>query len=319
MKEEKNSNEDAKWMSYRIRGSGQTITVWVNGVETANYTEAQDIERPEKFSGSPLLPEGGTIALQAAMSLEARSSIKIFTSNRSIEVSGFLTQSRSAAIFNMPLETAQPPHNKLIKTYIHKMARVMLTMLLRPCLASFHPPQSLPIFPMNFLTSVATIGLLSATSSHAILFGGFDYTLTMAEVSWEMAEAEAQAQGGHLASIHSEEEHNFIWETFGGQDLWIGFNDVAVEGEFVWSDGSSFDYSNFQPGDPNNGLGFGAENYGELKNGFDGMWNDATGDCPHFGVIKTPAPVSVPDTGGSLLLFGTGLAALIAAKKKARR
>jgi len=185
---------------------------------------------------------------------------------------------------------------------------------------------------MQFLTSVAAIGIVGVTSSYAILFGGFDYTLTMSEITWEMAEAEAVANGGHLASITSIEEQEFIIETFGSVgDLWIGLNDIETEGTFAWTDGTNFDGEVFNfwhtPYEPN---GFTSENVVELRQVWDGDWNDAPGTDLQFGIIKTEVTpgspgtptnpgTSVPDTGGSLLLFGTGLAALVAARKKARR
>src|SRR5262249_22655581 len=75
--------------------------------------------------------------------------------------------------------------------------------------------------------------------------------------TWLPAEAEAVALGGHLASITSAAEQNFIVNTFlsGANDrniLWLGLNDQAVEGTFVWSSGEPVTYTNFQGGEPNN-------------------------------------------------------------------
>lgn len=180
--------------------------------------------------------------------------------------------------------------------------------------------------------------------SSAVIFGGYNYTLTMGELNWQAAELAAINNGGHLASIHSLEEQEFLWNTFGAdeegnaRDLWIGLNDISIEGEYEWTDGSSFDFSLWHaPDEPNNGAGFAAENVVELRAVWDGDWNDADANDLQFGIIKTAidgsgtpndtpndtsnapvggAPNSVPDTGGSLILLGTGLAALVAAKRR---
>jgi hypothetical protein len=56
--------------------------------------------------------------------------------------------------------------------------------------------------------------------------------------TWDRAEAEAVALGGHLVTINDEAENQWVLDTFGPQAsingmLWIGFTDQQVEGE--WS------------------------------------------------------------------------------------
>lgn len=60
-------------------------------------------------------------------------------------------------------------------------------------------------------------------------------------VDWNAAKAAAEAQTfggvpGYLATIASEEEHNFILSRI-NQDGWIGASDAAVEGEWRWMAG----------------------------------------------------------------------------------
>ena len=52
---------------------------------------------------------------------------------------------------------------------------------------------------------------------------------------------------------------------------WIGFNDKASEGTWVWSDGSPTDYVNFQSGEPNSGA---AENCVFFYSGHGDEWAD---------------------------------------------
>ena len=55
-----------------------------------------------------------------------------------------------------------------------------------------------------------------------------------------MAEYECSCTGGHtLVKIESEEENTFVNSLTGGEDVWIGLNDKAVEGTYVWSDGTA--------------------------------------------------------------------------------
>ena len=78
------------------------------------------------------------------------------------------------------------------------------------------------------------------------------------------------ALGGHLVSINSQAEQDFINRTFlsdGGRRriLWSGLNDAASEGDFVWSNGDPVTYTNLSPGEPN---GFTGENYIAMNWGF---------------------------------------------------
>ena len=86
---------------------------------------------------------------------------------------------------------------------------------------------------------------------------GHFYTLTSSAVDFATAELQANALGGHLVSITSAEEQAFIEANFlSGDDIrqiyWIGANDIAVEGDFEWTSGEPFVYSNWAEGEPNN-------------------------------------------------------------------
>ncbi|KAA8578159.1 hypothetical protein FQN60_000098 [Etheostoma spectabile] len=69
-----------------------------------------------------------------------------------------------------------------------------------------------------------------------------------------------QTAGGHLASIHSAEEHKFIRDYINQVSItntlsWIGGHDAVREGTWLWSDGSKFDFINFNGGEPSGGAG----------------------------------------------------------------
>ncbi|MEM6426702.1 MAG: C-type lectin domain-containing protein [Cyanobacteria bacterium P01_D01_bin.128] len=85
--------------------------------------------------------------------------------------------------------------------------------------------------------------------------------------TWEAAQAQAEALGGHLVVINDAAEQqwlvtNFSYQNSGGYlagewqappfAYWIGLSDVQQEGQFVWVTGESLTFENFAPGEPNN-------------------------------------------------------------------
>ncbi len=87
------------------------------------------------------------------------------------------------------------------------------------------------------------------------------------------AEAWAQNYGANLISVQSAPENSCIISElnangFGGT-IWIGFNDEANEGNFVWYDQSSVIYTNWSGGEPNNS---GNEDCTQIYP--NGSWND---------------------------------------------
>jgi uncharacterized repeat protein (TIGR03803 family) len=90
------------------------------------------------------------------------------------------------------------------------------------------------------------------------------------ESFWVEAEAAAVALGGHLATIRSQAEQDWVYSTFGtyggvARNLWIGLYDadpvhysaIMIRGErmpeFVWISGEPVSYANWHPIEPNNG------------------------------------------------------------------
>ena len=56
--------------------------------------------------------------------------------------------------------------------------------------------------------------------------------------------------------------------------FWIGFNDIANEGAFVWFDGTKSSYTNWRSGEPNNSqyTSTGEDCTSKIK--ASGVWND---------------------------------------------
>ena len=70
-------------------------------------------------------------------------------------------------------------------------------------------------------------------------------------INWNEAEECCVAWGGHLASIHSDDE-NILLNDIRNQDrfTWIGLSDTANDGMYVWTDDTPYDYDNFHPNQP---------------------------------------------------------------------
>ena len=152
-----------------------------------------------------------------------------------------------------------------------------------------------------------------------------DYYL-LSENTWTASEAEAVALGGHLVTVNDATEQAFLvgqFGNFGGvqANLWIGLNDVAIEGVYTWVSGEPVLYTNFAPGEPN-GF-FPDEDYVHMLTAvFDpsGGWNDSRDLTFPFGTAFPPARgivevASVPDQPSTLVLSLVGLGALAAYRR----
>ncbi|XP_070567142.1 alpha-N-acetylgalactosamine-specific lectin-like [Ptychodera flava] len=98
--------------------------------------------------------------------------------------------------------------------------------------------------------------------------------------------------GGHLASIKSNEENAFIFSMV-TERIWIGFDDLAKEGEFYWTDGSVNGYKNWAPGEPNHTYDY--EDCTHMHSDGDGnpgMWNDHDCNLEYQYICKVPVSSS---------------------------
>ena len=115
---------------------------------------------------------------------------------------------------------------------------------------------------------------------------GHEYALT-APMNWHLAEATAVAEDAHLATIRNASEQAWIESQFGtSQNMWIGLNDEAQAGTYVWTSGETSTYRNWCPGEPNSRAG---ENYIHMA-AFPGQcfgeWNDSVANRNYFGLME---------------------------------
>jgi len=76
-------------------------------------------------------------------------------------------------------------------------------------------------------------------------FGGNAYFISDDIARAEDGEAAAQAVGGHLVTINSQAENDFLTPLITDGVVYIGANDAGVEGTPTWIDGTPFSYENF--------------------------------------------------------------------------
>ncbi|XP_068505830.1 lithostathine-1-beta-like [Syngnathus scovelli] len=89
------------------------------------------------------------------------------------------------------------------------------------------------------------------------------------------AESVCNILGGNLVSIHNELENALVLELIragsSASPAWIGYTDAISNTDFIWTDGSDVDFTNFDVGAPNDD----GDCVAMIPT--DGTWND--GDC----------------------------------------
>ncbi|XP_067915856.1 lectin-like [Heterodontus francisci] len=119
------------------------------------------------------------------------------------------------------------------------------------------------------------------TCSNGWFYLGYCYKFISMEKIWIDAElyCQALAPGGHLASIHSKVQNEFIGQVIHATDssdpeTWIGWNDIYTEWSFTWTDGTFVNFNQWQTGQPDNGNGRN-EDCIHVNYLFPLKWNDA--------------------------------------------
>ena len=119
------------------------------------------------------------------------------------------------------------------------------------------------------------------STSPTFNFNGKSYLLSSAG-TWKQAQAQAVSFGGNLVTVNDAAENQFLVNTFGGiEQLWIGLTDEAVEGQLKWVNGEAVTYTNWSPGQPDDGGG--VEDYAQINFGSVGKWNDLANNTGIYG------------------------------------
>ena len=95
-------------------------------------------------------------------------------------------------------------------------------------------------------------------------------------MDWNSAKNTCEGDGAALLVPHSIEENNFfafLLET--REEVWLGINDIDIEGEFVDNDGKNITFQNWNDGEPNDYMR--REDVAVIRTE-DGLWNDQRSD-----------------------------------------
>ena len=119
---------------------------------------------------------------------------------------------------------------------------------------------------------------------------------------YEDARAHCRANYNDLASIHSSTENAEVDALCPGR-CWIGGSDETREGTWTWSDGTVWDYENWDSGQPDNWWATNGEDLLEMYS--DGTWNDnddsmRTFVCSVSGTSATTAGTCFSDDFSSI-------------------
>ena len=109
-------------------------------------------------------------------------------------------------------------------------------------------------------------------------FTGNTYSIIENKMTWPNAKLYCEKLGGHLVTISSKEENDFIQETLKRNNLnnytAIGYSDIEKEGKWKWVTGEDSVYTNWDLSwpEPNNGIGMGEQDYAFMIS--NGTWDD---------------------------------------------
>jgi hypothetical protein len=112
---------------------------------------------------------------------------------------------------------------------------------------------------------------------------GACYTLFGAPKTRDEARASCSALGAALATVQSANENQLIATLVGPAVAFLGGNDELAEGTFKWDDGSDIVLTNWNTGEPNNGMAMFEEDCIVVNGTLAGKWDDRP--CAPVGTL----------------------------------
>eukprot|EP00241_Pyramimonas_parkeae_P010539 CAMPEP_0114227860 /NCGR_PEP_ID=MMETSP0058-20121206/2021_1 /TAXON_ID=36894 /ORGANISM="Pyramimonas parkeae, CCMP726" /LENGTH=240 /DNA_ID=CAMNT_0001338741 /DNA_START=123 /DNA_END=845 /DNA_ORIENTATION=+ len=144
---------------------------------------------------------------------------------------------------------------------------------------------------------VAILGLSATVHADTFVYDGKTYIYMDTSMSWADAEYNCVARfGGHLVSYHNASTMAAVYAGVGAEGMpWIGLTDKVSEDTWVWTDGSSVDFTPWSTNQPDNWRS--NENCAQANAA---IWNDNT--CSNaFTSICQEGPTSESQETKSLL------------------
>lgn len=156
-----------------------------------------------------------------------------------------------------------------------------------------------PTLSVLFAVALAeTVVLGQGITWHTNPANGNRYAITPA-MPWHQALQVATNAGGSLATVRNVAEHDWLINTFCTQmtqdsRVWIGLNDEAQEGSWVWSSGEAVPYRNWGLWEPDNS---GNQDHAALwliPSTFAGGWRwcDDQGGNTHPAIVEVRLPAA---------------------------
>lgn len=128
---------------------------------------------------------------------------------------------------------------------------------------------------LRFEKKDVKIDRLNPTTCNIILNLGSRYEIVNESgLTWEEAKEKCEKAGGHLVTITSQEEMDYIYETLnlGNGRYWIGaYRDEDFN--WMWVTGEDWDYTNWDEGEPNDSSNV-RSNENRVATWTQGKWND---------------------------------------------
>lgn len=179
------------------------------------------------------------------------------------------------------------------------------------------------------LLAIASLVLsFSIASASSLTFGNSEYSIVYSNgITWDSAKQAAESTGGHLVTVTSAEESNFLRNTLlknQEKAYWLGAYQTGDEnrqnptGNWNWVTGENWSFTDWSSVEPNN-----AGNIDEMHLSADSrygfQWNDEGAAISRmingYVVEKNldPAPTPLP---AAVWLLGAGLAGVFGLRKK---
>jgi Lectin C-type domain len=99
------------------------------------------------------------------------------------------------------------------------------------------------------------------------------------------AQAACVAIGANLASARTSAQNTLLTNLIGAASAFLGGNDLTIEGDFRWTDGTALTFKNWRanapptPNEPNNGAGLNQEDCLVIEGAMAGVWDDKPCDA----------------------------------------
>ena len=159
--------------------------------------------------------------------------------------------------------------------------------------------------------------LVLSLSIFCVSLNSQTFTLVEGSFTWQEAKVDAEARGGRLAVLNTQEKidaANTYLESLGTWPyLWIGLSTQTSDASWIWIDGSNLTASNWDhPAEPS--MEYGNQGYAFIyANPFfkgPGLWDDAGGSQPYSYLLEilpnetaSSAPIELNNVGKILVLL----------------